>query len=134
MTDRSSVRFGVVRDWMTRAPATVSPDCSIEIALQRMRQSEVRHLLVLEAGRLVGIVSNRDWHRIDPHALARGGEPVSQIMSDDPVTIAPETPVTSAARVLLERRIGCLPVRDGEAIIGVFTRSDALDALLSALE
>ena len=55
-------------------------------------------------------------------------------MSDDPVTIAPETPVTSAARVLLERRIGCLPVRDGEAIIGVFTRSDALDALLSALE
>ena len=59
---------------------------------------------------------------------------MSHIMSDDPVTIAPETPVTSAARVLLERRIGCLPVRDGEAIIGVFTRSDALDALLSALE
>jgi acetoin utilization protein AcuB len=55
-------------------------------------------------------------------------------MSEDSVTIAPETPVTVAARVLLERRIGCLPVRDGETIIGIFTRSDALDALLSALE
>ena len=46
------------------------------------------------------------------------------------MTVAPETPVTVAARVLLERRIGCLPVRDGETIIGIFTRSDALDALL----
>ncbi len=134
MTHLSSVRFGVVRDWMTRAPATVSPDCSIDIALQRMRQSEIRHLLVFEAGHLVGIVSNRDWRRIDLQALASGGQRISDIMSDDPVTIAPATPVTSAARVLLERRIGCLPVRDGEAIIGVFTRSDALDALLSALE
>ena len=50
------------------------------------------------------------------------------------VTVAPETPVTGAARVLLERKIGCLPVRDGEAIVGIFTTSDALDALLSALE
>ena len=72
MTDLSSVRFGVVRDWMTRAPATVSPDCSIEIALQHMRQTEVRHLLVFEVGRLVGIVSNRDWRRIDLRALDSG--------------------------------------------------------------
>jgi len=55
-------------------------------------------------------------------------------MSEDPVTVAPETPVTVAARVLLERRIGCLPVRDDETIIGIFTRSDTLGALLSALE
>jgi acetoin utilization protein AcuB len=134
MIDPSSVRFGVVRDWMTRAPAAVSPDCSIETALQSMHQTEIRHLLVVEAGRLVGIVSSRDWRRIDPRTLTSGEQPIAHIMSEDPVTVAPETPVTAAARVLLERRIGCLPVRDGETIIGIFTRSDALDALLSALE
>lgn len=134
MIDLPTVRFGVVRDWMTRAPATVSPDCPVETALQRMRQTEIHHLLVVESGRLVGIVSSRDWRRLDPRALPDGGRPIAHIMSEDPVTVAPETPVTVAARVLLEQRIGCLPVRDGETIIGVFTRSDALDALLSALE
>lgn len=134
MTGAAGVRFGVVRNWMTRAPAAVGPECSIEAALQRMRGDEIHHLLVVDADRLVGIVSSRDWRRIDPGAIARGGEPIARIMTEDPVTVAPETPVTVAARVLLERRIGCLPVRDGETIIGMFTRSDALDALLSALE
>ena len=134
MIDPSGVRFGVVRDWMTRVPAMVSPDCSIETAFQAMHRTEIRHLLVVDAGRLVGIVSSRDWRRIDPRTLAGGEQPITHIMSEDPVTVAPETPVTVAARALLERRIGCLPVRDDETIIGIFTRSDALDALLSALE
>jgi len=55
-------------------------------------------------------------------------------MTRQPATVAPETPVTAAARVLLDRKVGCLPVRDGEAIVGIFTTSDALEALLSALE
>jgi acetoin utilization protein AcuB len=130
----TGVRFGVVRNWMTRAPAAVGPECSIEAALQRMRGAEIHHLLVVDADRLVGIVSSRDWRRVDSGAIAGGGQPIARIMTEDPVTVAPETPVTVAARVLLERQIGCLPVRDGETIIGMFTRSDALDALLSALE
>jgi len=134
MIDPSGVRFGLVRDWMTRVPTMVGPDCSIETALQAMHRTEIRHLLVVDAGRLVGIVSSRDWRRIDPRTLAGGEQPITHIMSEDPVTVAPEAPVTVAARVLLERRIGCLPVRDDETIIGIFTRSDALDALLSALE
>jgi acetoin utilization protein AcuB len=58
-------------------------------------------------------------------------EPVSGIMSDDPVTIAPDTPVPAAARVLLDRKIGALPVRDGDEIVGIFTTADALEALLA---
>ena len=129
-------RCGAVRDWMTKQPATVAPDCSIGAALGRMRRAEVRHLLVVEADRLVGIVSSRDWRRVEPGATATGWEsqPVARIMTEDPVTVAPEAPVTTAARVLLERKIGCLAVRDGEAIVGIFTTSDALEALLSALE
>ena len=130
-------RYGAVRDWMTKQPATVSPDCPIAAALMRMRRAEVRHLLVVEAGRLVGIVSHRDWRRIVESGEAAndpGSHPVARIMTEDPVTIAPDTPVTVAARVLLERKIGCLPVRDGEDVLGIFTTSDALEALLSALE
>jgi acetoin utilization protein AcuB len=136
MADRSRERCGVVRDWMTKQPATVAPDSSIGAALARMRRAEVRHLLVVEADRLVGIVSHRDWRRLETGETPAGWESqaVASIMTEDPVTVAPETPVTVAARVLLERKIGCLPVRDGESIVGIFTTSDALDALLSALE
>lgn len=136
MADRSTERCGAVRDWMTRQPASVAPDSSIGAALARMRSAEVRHLLVVDADRLVGIVSQRDWRRLEVDETPAGWESqaVARIMTEDPVTVAPETPVTVAARVLLERKIGCLPVRDGEAIVGIFTTSDALDALLSALE
>jgi CBS domain-containing protein len=129
-------RCGVVRDWMTKQLATVAPDCSIGAALGRMRRAEVRHLLVIEGDRLVGVVSHRDWRRVQAGETVAGWESdsVARIMTEDPVTVAPETLVTGAARVLLERKIGCLPVRDGEAIIGIFTTSDALEALLAALE
>src|SRR5215470_6322420 len=129
-------RCGAVRDWMTKQPATVGPDCAIGAALALMRRAEVRHLLVVDADRLVGIVSHRDWRKA-PGGEAAGGwdsQPVTRIMTDDPVTVAPETPVTAAARILLERKVGCLPVRDGDAIVGIFTTSDALEALLAALE
>ena len=121
---------------MTKQPATVATDCPIGVALVRMRRAEVRHLLVLDADRLVGIVSHRDWSRVQAGEIGAGWErqPVAGIMTEDPVTVAPETPVITAARVLLERKIGCLPVREGEAIVGIFTTSDALEALLSALE
>lgn len=126
----------MVRDWMTKQPAAVAPDATIGVALARMRRAEVRHLLVMDAGRLVGIVTHRDWCRTEAGETPGGweGQPVTRIMTEDPVSVAPETPVTVAARVLLERKIGCLPVRDGGAILGIFTTSDALEALLSALE
>jgi acetoin utilization protein AcuB len=104
--------------------------------MAEMRHAGIRHLLVMEADRLVGIVSHRDWSRIPMDASLGGWEqqPVTRIMTEDPVTVAPETLVADAARVLLERKIGCLPVRDGEVICGILTISDALEALLAALE
>ena len=51
-------------------------------------------------------------------------------MTEDPVTVAPEAPVTTAARVLLEMKIGALPVRDGDEIVGILTLADALESLL----
>ena len=120
---------------MTREPATVAPECSMGSAMSRMRRSRIRHLLVVDAGRLVGVLSHRDWTRILMGTVADDWErqPVTRIMTEDPVTVAPEMLVADAARVLLERKIGCLPVRDGETICGILTISDALEALLSAM-
>jgi CBS domain-containing protein len=121
---------------MTREPAAVAVDCPVETALGQMRRAEIRHLLVFDEERLIGIVSNRDLRRL---AVAVEGstalsEPVSSIMTENPVTIAPETAIEVAARLLLETKIGALPVRDGDEIVGIFTTSDALEALLAMVE
>lgn len=126
---------GAVRDWMTRKPETVPEDSSIGAALARMQSAEVRHLLVVDGDRLSGIVSTRDLGRLAGDTSAPLlSTPVSRIMTEDPVTVAPETPVTAAARVLLEMKIGALPVRDGDDIVGIFTTADALEALLATVD
>jgi acetoin utilization protein AcuB len=125
-----------VRDWMTRPPITVSEDCPIRQALVHMRHAEIRHLVVTDGDRVTGIVSNRDLRRLveDPTRAPRLTDPVRSIMTEDPVTVAPEMPLTEAARLLLERRIGALPVRDGDEVVGIFTTADALDALLAFVD
>lgn len=121
-----------VKDCMTREPAQVTEDASIGTALARMRSADIRHLLVMDGDRLCGVVSVRDLRRLAGSMSASLlVEPVSRIMTDDPVTIAPDTPVATAARELLDRKIGALPVRDGDEIIGIFTTADALEALLA---
>lgn len=135
MAADAEARYGTVSNWMTREPAAVAEDCPVETALERMRHAEIRHLLVFDGERLSGIISNRDLRRlVDEARSPRLVEPVSQIMSENPVTVAPETAVTVAARLLLEMKIGALPVRDGDDIVGIFTISDALEALLAMLE
>ena len=136
MQREAQARHGAVSDWMTRAPITVPEECPVRLALGQMQRDGVRHLLVLDGDRLSGILSNRDVRRLpldDPGPSLLGG-PVRAIMTEDPVTVAPETAVTVAARLLLEHRIGALPVRDGDEIVGIFTTADALEALLAVVE
>jgi CBS domain-containing protein len=128
--------YGTVRDWMTRDPVSVAPDYPVGRALALMERSGVRHLLVVDGDRLTGIVSNRDVRRLvagDPPPASLAA-PVSRIMSEGPVTVPPDASIAVAARLLLDERIGALPVRDGEGIIGIFTTADALDALLALVE
>src|SRR3989304_4045387 len=91
-----SEKTGTVRDWMSREPVTVTPEVSIEHVIRLMRARAIRHLLVMDGERLVGIVSNRDVPR-----LLLGGEhsippsaPVRQGMTERPGTGSPATPLT----------------------------------------
>jgi len=127
---------GSVGDWMSKTPMGVVEDSPIRDAVALMQRAEVRHLLVLDGPVLVGILSSRDLRRLvtrdlDSPLLAG---PVRSIMSEGPVSVAPETPLVRAARLLLEQRIGALPVRQGERIVGIFTVPDALEALLAIAE
>jgi acetoin utilization protein AcuB len=127
---------GSVADWMSKAPMAVVEDTPIRDAVSLMQGAEVRHLLVLDGPVLTGILSSRDLRRLvtrdlDSPLLAG---PVRSIMSEGPVSVAPETPLVTAARLLLEHRIGALPVRQGERIVGIFTIPDALEALLAIAE
>ena len=127
---------GSVGDWMSKAPIGVVEDTPIRDAVSLMRGAEVRHLLVLDGPVLTGILSTRDLRRLVTEDLASPllAGPVRSIMSEGPVSVAPETPLLTAARLLLEQRIGALPVRQGERIVGIFTVPDALEALLAIAE
>lgn len=100
-----------------------------------MQLGRVRHLPVLEDnGRLVGILSQRDLFRgALAHALGYGQHAqrkmldsllVKEVMSSDVMTTGPDTPLVEAARILLERKIGCLPVVEGEQLVDILTEAD----------
>jgi acetoin utilization protein AcuB len=129
-------RGGSVADWMSKPPIAVSEETPIRQAVAHMQRGEVRHLLVMDGPVLTGIVSSRDVRRLvtdDPSSPLLTG-PVRSIMSEGPMSVTPDTPMVTAARLLLENRIGALPVRDGERIVGIFTVADALEALLAGTE
>jgi acetoin utilization protein AcuB len=128
-----------VAQLMSRDLITVAPDDSVEQAVKLLQQRGVRHLLVLKRDRLVGIVSDRDIKRaMDPRRTRKklmgiGGlffllEPVlvEEIMTRDPVTIAPETTVDQAAYIMVERRFGALPIVRNGRTMGIVTETDLL--------
>jgi CBS domain-containing protein len=120
---------------MSRQPLTVAPERPVGQVAGLMRIHGIRHVLVVDEDRLVGIVSNRDVRTpvgMEPRVAADA--PVNTVMSESPVTVTADTALVEAARALLERRIGALPVLDGERLVGILTRSDALEALLAWAE
>ena len=125
-----------VRDVMTTDPTTLKRNDKLTLADDIMRLGRVRHLPVLDddGQLLVGIVTQRDLFR-DALAQALGyGRhaqrkildtlSVKDVMATDVVTIKPETPLVEAARLLTERKIGCLPVIENGRLVGILTESD----------
>jgi acetoin utilization protein AcuB len=122
---------------MTPTVATASPDTTLADAIGTMRVHRIRHLPILERGRLVGIVADRDLRLAMPPAWAPDLEllqqalqqrTVSEIMTGNVITVTPDTPMEEAARQLYANRIGCLPVMDGASLVGMLTEADVLKA------
>lgn len=126
-----------VRDLMTQEVVTLSSNEKFVVADELMRLGRIRHLpIVDEQGLLTGIVSQRDLFLggliralgYGAHAQRKALDAilVKEAMKTDVVTVSPDTPVTDAARLMLEKKIGCLVVTSGKQILGILTESDFL--------
>ena len=134
-----------VRDRMSAPPVTVTPDTSFQDALKLMRDGHFRRLPVVDdAGKLVGIVSERDLLHAAPspatslsvwelnYLLSR--LTVNKLMTTHVVTVSEDTPLEEAARLMVSHRIGGLPVVDADRrVVGVITETDVFKAFVEML-
>lgn len=132
-----------VADLMSREVITLQRNDRLVLAEEMMQMSRIRHLPVVnENGRLVGIVSQRDlFHSALVKALGfgtvakdktLGSIAVKNVMRDPVVTTTPQTPLRDAARLMLERKVGCLPVVEGDTLVGILTEGDFVSAAATA--
>jgi acetoin utilization protein AcuB len=121
-----------IRDYMTPSPVTIGDEQPLDVAAQRMREHKIRHLPVLRAGQLVGIISERDVQlvsglpSVDPHALK-----VEDAMSDSVYAVSPDTPLDEVAAHMAAHKYGAALVTENGKVSGVFTTIDALYAITS---
>jgi CBS domain-containing membrane protein len=125
-----------VRDIMTRDVATLDWNDELGLADDIMKLGRIRHLPVVDEGRLVGIMSQRDLFKASLASAMGFGEKakrafmktvtVKEVMVDEVITISPETSIEEAAKVILEKKIGCLPVTEEGNLVGLITETDIL--------
>jgi CBS domain-containing protein len=125
-----------VADLMTKEVLTVGRNDVLTLADDIMKTKRIRHLPVLENGRLVGIMTQRDlFHAGLSNAMGFGEKArkdflvtvaVKEVMNDEVVTIEPGADVKEAARKMIEHKVGCLPVLDGGKLVGLITETDLL--------
>ena len=109
-----------VKELMTADPATVEPDATLGAVATLMKQEDCGSIPVVQGGRLLGIVTDRD---IVIRAVAAGKDPrstkVAEVMSADPITIRSDDDVTEAERLMADRQIRRLPVCDDGKLAGI---------------
>ena len=131
-TDLTTLKVG---DLMARRPVTVGARDTVRSAAQKMRDAHVSSLGVVDDGRFVGIVTTRDMTN---KVLASGMDPatpVDEVMTADPITLSPDSLGSDILHIMLERRIGHLPVVDEGRLVGMVTQTDItrFQAVSSAL-
>lgn len=118
------VRMITVGDFMTRELVTVKEEDDLALAESILRLGGIRHLPVVHEGKLVGLVTQRDLLRsaaVHAHKSTRAGD----IMVRDVTAVRPDTSLVEAAKIMLARKFGCLPVtEEGGRLLGIITESD----------
>jgi acetoin utilization protein AcuB len=119
-----------VAAYMTRSPHTVGKDQSLTVAHEIMRAHRIRHLPVLDGGKLVGVVSQRDLALIESLPGVSAEEvPVADAMTTDVYVVGPRVPIRRVASEMADRKLGSAVVMAGADVVGMFTVTDACRAL-----
>ena len=115
---------------------TISASERLSTVEDIMTLGRVRHMPVVQSGRLVGVVSERDLLRASLSVLSEHRDAerraflhvveISRVMSTPPVVIDPEATIEAAALLMADRKIGCLPVVAGDELLGMLTETDVL--------
>jgi len=133
-----------ISDLMSRVVVGVPGSTPVLDARARMLKERIRHLLVVDEGRLQGIVTDRDIRLNLPspatslsvweinHLLARLA--VAEVMTQGVIVIGPDRDAREAARIMIDHKIGALPVLDGENLVGIITETDLLRAFVGPSE
>jgi acetoin utilization protein AcuB len=135
-----------VQDVMSSNPVTVSPETSVAEVWDLMRERTIRHIPVLDRGALVGMLSDRDPAHFDmarllnvegADALRRAlATPVAKVMSSDIVDVSPDAELGEVVDLLVENRIGAVPVvrPDTQDLVGIVSYIDVLEAIRDLLD
>ncbi len=133
-----------VHDVMNRRPVTIGMDATLLEARRLFQSHQFHHLLVLEAGRCIGVVSDRDLLKNispfigspfseRPQDVATLRRRIHQVMTRKLISIPSTAAVHEAARLMIERKVSCLPVIDGERdLVGIVTLRDLVRHTLHA--
>ena len=123
-----------VSRYMTRQPWTIERRASLADAHRLMREHEIRHLPVLDDGRLVGIVTQRDLHLIETiGAFSLDEISVDEAMVERPFIVTSDTAVDEVAEIMADHKYGSVIVMGHEGVEGIFTSVDACRALADVL-
>ncbi|AEH22160.1 putative signal transduction protein with CBS domains [Thermodesulfobacterium geofontis OPF15] len=120
-----------VKNWMITEVITASPEDTVEDAIQLMRRFSIRHLPIVENGKLVGLVTESNLRAyLSSEKLQL---PLKEIMILNPITIDPETSIDEAARIIYKYKIGGLPVITEGKLVGIITITDILEAFIELM-
>jgi CBS domain-containing protein len=127
---------GVAREIMMGSPVTLKPEDSLSLASDVISLGRIRHIPVVDDGRLVGILTERDLigaaasqifglKQKNKSALLKSVL-IKEVMKRRVVTAAPDTPIKEIAHLMAEKKIGCVPIVSAGALVGLVTTTDLL--------
>lgn len=134
-----------ITKFMRRSIASVNPEATLKEIEELMERRKIRHVLVIEKGELLGIISDRDVKKYRSlFAETKAAKEIDeatlrfrahQIMTRDPITIHEDIRASDAIKLMLEEHISCLPVLDNDnAVIGVVTSNELMKWVLGLFE
>jgi CBS domain-containing membrane protein len=127
---------GLVKEIMMGSPVTLKPGDTLDLANDVISLGRIRHIPVVDDGRLVGLLSDRDLigaaatqifglKQKSKSALLKSVL-IKDIMKKKVITVTSETKIGSAARLMADKKIGCVPVMDDGTLVGLVTTTDIL--------
>lgn len=123
-----------VQKFMTTQPHSIGREQTMAMAHKMMREHRFRHLPVLDGGKLVGLLSDRDLHLIE---TLRDVDPskvtVEDAMSTTPYSVAPDTPIDEVVTTMAEKKYGCAVIMQNGKLVGILTTVDVCTAFAELL-